>query len=354
MPLIVVAGLPSSGKSSVAAALAEACRALGQDVQVVDEDSLHFKRNESYKDAAAEKQARGALMSAAERCLSRKRTVIFDSHNNIKGYRYQLWCHARSAGTRYCMVHVDTPVESCREWNAARPAEGAYSQEIFEDLACRFECPDSRNRWDSPLFMVRPLLGQVQLQEQVAAVAAAVADRPPAARGAAAGAADHAGAGEAGVAANGGSSAATAAAVGGEAAGILPPIEQILDEPALVLEAKELVPTITTDTSHTKLAATNLQHEIDRAVQRVVEAVAAAQSVAGSGAPGVVTFEATGGSSGALPPLDVYRPMFLPELRRHKRGFMKLATSQTFSRLQDAAAAQRLFIGYLRDQLAQQ
>lgn len=35
-------------------------------------------------------------MSAAERCLSRKRTVIFDSHNNIKGYRYQLWCHARS------------------------------------------------------------------------------------------------------------------------------------------------------------------------------------------------------------------------------------------------------------------
>ncbi len=59
-------------------------------------------------------------------------------------------------------------------------------------------------------------------------------------------------------------------------------------------------------------AATNLQHEIDRAVQRVVEAVAAAQSVAGSGAPGVVTFEATGGSSGALPPLDVYRPVSLP------------------------------------------
>lgn len=59
-------------------------------------------------------------------------------------------------------------------------------------------------------------------------------------------------------------------------------------------------------------AATNLQHEIDRGVQRVVEAVAAAQSVAGSGAPGVVTFEATGGSSGALPPLDVYRPVSCP------------------------------------------
>lgn len=35
------------------------------------------------------------------------------------------------------MVHVETPVESCREWNAARPAGGAYCREIFEDLAGR-------------------------------------------------------------------------------------------------------------------------------------------------------------------------------------------------------------------------
>lgn len=56
-------------------------------------------------------------------------------------------------------------------------------------------------------------------------------------------------------------------------------------------------------------AATNLQHEIDRAVQRVVEAVAAAQSVAGSGPPGVVTFDAPGAGGGSLPPLDVYRPV---------------------------------------------
>lgn len=35
------------------------------------------------------------------------------------------------------MVHVDTPVDACREWNAARPAEGAFSEAIFEDLAGR-------------------------------------------------------------------------------------------------------------------------------------------------------------------------------------------------------------------------
>ncbi|EFN54627.1 hypothetical protein CHLNCDRAFT_11683, partial [Chlorella variabilis] len=153
MPLIVISGLPCSGKSTAAAALAEVCRQRGQEVQVVDEDSVHLQRNISYAaDAASEKVARGTLLSAMDRCLTRSRIVIFDTHNNIKGYRYQLWCIARQAATRYCLVHVDTPPDTCRQWNQQRDAAGAYSEAIFEDLACRFERPDSRNRWDSPLF----------------------------------------------------------------------------------------------------------------------------------------------------------------------------------------------------------
>jgi hypothetical protein len=40
------------------------------------------------------------------------------------------------------------------------------------------------------------------------------------------------------------------------------------------------------------------------------------------------------------------------ELRRHKRSFLKLATKVTFSRLQDPAAAQRMFVDYIKQQLA--
>jgi hypothetical protein len=43
----------------------------------------------------------------------------------------------------------------------------------------------------------------------------------------------------------------------------------------------------------------------------------------------------------------------LPELRRHKRAFMKLATNLTWNRVQDAATARRMFVDYLRQQLAQ-
>ena len=36
------------------------------------------------------------MLSAIDRCLTRRRTVVFDTQNNIKGYRYQLWCIART------------------------------------------------------------------------------------------------------------------------------------------------------------------------------------------------------------------------------------------------------------------
>ena len=42
----------------------------------------------------------------------------------------------------------------------------------------------------------------------------------------------------------------------------------------------------------------------------------------------------------------------LPELRRHKRTFMRLATNSTYTRLGDAAAVRRMFIDYLRTQTA--
>lgn len=49
--------------------------------------------------------------------------------------------------------------------------------------------------------------------------------------------------------------------------------------------------------------------------------------------------------------LELQRTVGLPELRRHKRDFLRLATQNTFSRLGDPGAAQRLFIDYLRERV---
>uniref|UniRef100_A0A8R7QL72 Protein KTI12-like protein n=1 Tax=Triticum urartu TaxID=4572 RepID=A0A8R7QL72_TRIUA len=105
MALVVMCGQPCSGKSEAAACLAAALRSSVPDVtvRVIDESSLHLGRNESYKDMVVEKNLRGVLRSEVDRSVSRDGIIIVDSLNNIKGYRYELWCLARASGIRYCV-----------------------------------------------------------------------------------------------------------------------------------------------------------------------------------------------------------------------------------------------------------
>nr|CAB3455376.1 unnamed protein product [Digitaria exilis] len=176
MALVVMCGQPCSGKSAAAGCLAAALRSSSTDltVRIIDESSLHLGRNDSYKDMVVEKNLRGVLRSQVDRSVSRDSIIIVDSLNNIKvralsnyssyfrkfavGYRYELWCLARASGVRYCVLFCDTEVDHCREWNRNRQEKGepAYDDNIFEDLVRRFEKPERRNRWDSPLFELFP------------------------------------------------------------------------------------------------------------------------------------------------------------------------------------------------------
>ena len=49
--------------------------------------------------------------------------------------------------------------------------------------------------------------------------------------------------------------------------------------------------------------------------------------------------------------MELSRPVLLPELRRHKRGFMKLTTQHDAAKLQGAAAAKRMFVDYVMEHL---
>ncbi|CAA2997638.1 KTI12 homolog, partial [Olea europaea subsp. europaea] len=71
-----------------------------------------------------------------DRSLSRDEIVIVDSLNSIKGYRYELWCLARAAGIRYCVLHCDVEEAYCRKWNEER-RESAYDNKIIQDLLRR-------------------------------------------------------------------------------------------------------------------------------------------------------------------------------------------------------------------------
>ena len=96
------------------------------------------------------------IHTQVERLLTKDVFVILDSLNYIKGFRYELYCISKHMKTTHCIVQCDTPPDTARSWNIARKVEEQYTTEVFDGLLMRFEAPDSRNRWDSPLIVLYP------------------------------------------------------------------------------------------------------------------------------------------------------------------------------------------------------
>lgn len=154
MPLVVMCGYPAAGKTRRAAEIAAALEARGKTVHIVSETPLGIDRREGYLVAASEKRTRGALKSEVERLLNGQEVVILDSLNYIKGFRYELHCTTRLQKTPLCVVHVATSQAQCMEWH--QMGGSPYGDDLVTEMFARFECPDSRNRWDKPLFTLEP------------------------------------------------------------------------------------------------------------------------------------------------------------------------------------------------------
>ncbi|KAE8617062.1 hypothetical protein XENTR_v10008972 [Xenopus tropicalis] len=154
MPLVVLCGFPCSGKSSRSQELQEHLEQSGRKVHIIGDHVLGVDRNAVYADSKKEKELRGSLRAAVERKLNKEEVVILDSPNYIKGYRYELFCLIKHVQTPHCLIHCITAPEISSTWNQNRDKNEQYNQEIFDALVQRFEFPDSRNRWDSPLFTV--------------------------------------------------------------------------------------------------------------------------------------------------------------------------------------------------------
>ncbi len=129
---------------------------MGKCVRIISDETFKIDKNEVYADSKNEKEIRGNLKSAVQRAVNKTDVLILDSANYIKGFRYELYCVSKSAQTPQCIIHCDLSPTQAAEWNAARLEVERYRQEVFDGLVARFEPPESRNRWDSPLIVVLP------------------------------------------------------------------------------------------------------------------------------------------------------------------------------------------------------
>lgn len=290
MPLVVLVGRPSSGKTTIACQIDAVIKQLdpGRSTDILsDESTLSASQNKSdcYRDGKQEKMTLGALRSSVERRLSKSTVLIFDSLNMIKGYRYEIWALARQIGTRCCVVSVETGTETCKAWNDARDPMERYETEVMDDLVGRLERPDSIRRWESPLFSVYP---ERESQEDISQVCEAVATYC--------------------ISCEGGSNCPLErnklSAVSGHATGDL----------------KQSIAT-----SQNTLAPVNLLHDVDKEVQLTVKQIVDAQTLAGGAPAGIVSFGPD------VPVLNLNRPVSTAELRRWRRLFVKMVTNTTFS-----------------------
>ncbi|KAG9242733.1 RNA polymerase II Elongator complex associated protein-like protein Kti12 [Calycina marina] len=182
MPLVIITGFPTSGKTHRAkqleayflkriSSLTNTHPAASFRVHLISDHTLGISRtvyNLESKDAhersnnASEKDARASIYAAVKRVLSNKDIVILDHANYIKGWRYQLYCEAKAVRTPHCVVHIGTAVDRARSVSEQRLAasgevpeeDKAYTSECWENLVYRYEEPNAFTRWDSPLFTV--------------------------------------------------------------------------------------------------------------------------------------------------------------------------------------------------------
>ncbi|KAI4467191.1 hypothetical protein MML48_2g00013203 [Holotrichia oblita] len=158
MPLLVLTGVPCSGKTTRAKQLKEYFEGLNREVHVLSEleqtIKAGFDKNSLYQDSSKEKHIRGILKSEVFRLLRSDNIVILDGLNYIKGYRYELYCGSKANHSTQCTLLTQINYEEAWKSNENRSDDSEkYEKSVFDALLMRYEEPDGKNRWDSPLFV---------------------------------------------------------------------------------------------------------------------------------------------------------------------------------------------------------
>lgn len=135
-----ITGLPSSGKSTVAAALREELDSLGANVAVLESDALRKVFTPSPRYDEAEREAfYGSLSHVGKILTDHGVSVIFDATAHRRAYRDR----ARREIARFLEVFVDCPLSVCIDRDPKGIYRRARKGEITEvpGLSVEYEPP---------------------------------------------------------------------------------------------------------------------------------------------------------------------------------------------------------------------
>ncbi len=175
--MLVLCGIPGSGKSTIAAALAAASKTANSpavflfDFDKPTGDLLAEFDPEKWKQDRASSllavfQALSSLdgnsyantstATSAATKVNQQQLIIVDDTMHYRSMRAECWRIARATGAAYLYSHIKCPIEVALERNSHRPAGQRVPEEVLKRTAAMFEPPEENQSclYDSELYQV--------------------------------------------------------------------------------------------------------------------------------------------------------------------------------------------------------
>jgi L-seryl-tRNA(Sec) kinase len=154
--LIILSGLPSSGKSTLAREIAKILELdLSMKTIIIESDAI---RNmiPSYREQRFnpdhEPVVRSAMVTLIKHFLQEDYLVINDDMNYYKSMRHDLREIAIKMNVSFGIIYVSTPREIALSWNEKRGFP--IPQDVIEDVYNKFDIPGKDYEWDNPFLTV--------------------------------------------------------------------------------------------------------------------------------------------------------------------------------------------------------
>ena len=148
--LIILVGLPSSGKSVFANKLKSILneRYTNFKIKMIDPDEIRNTITLDKFDYNLEQEVRTENLKSVKNALKKGFIVISDDLNYYTSMRHDLKKIADKLGLKYFIIHISTPLETCIKWNKNRGK--TIPTRVVINISKKFD-DFGKYKWDVPL-----------------------------------------------------------------------------------------------------------------------------------------------------------------------------------------------------------
>jgi len=153
--LLILVGLPSSGKTTIAENLKNLIKKKYKNFQVkiVDPDKIRNSISPNKFNHQKEQLVREKSLNDIRTGLNQGFIVISDDLNYYTSMRHDLKQIAEEKNLKYFILHIATPLQICIEWNKKRGEP--IPQEVIYKINEKFDLFNNYS-WDNPIQTIDP------------------------------------------------------------------------------------------------------------------------------------------------------------------------------------------------------